>query len=183
VVKAAIVTVGIVVTASMMSAASGHAATPASHHKAPAIGDKCLIGTWRDTMVTQSTVFEQNLLTMTGKGGDFDHIHASGIDRDDWTKAHAVHGAIGNDPVDEVIRGINKLSFVPGAKPGSLEVTELGWSAGNSATFTYQGQTTAGSNQQTGTGAAYYTCTAKKLTWLSAVGTVVGHETRVSRKP
>jgi hypothetical protein len=172
----------VVMAAALMPAASGHAATYSSHKKTPAIGDKCLVGTWLDKKNTESVIVKHNLVTMTGKGGDIDHIHASGVDHDNWANSRPLYGTIGEDQVKEVIRGINTVRFQPGA-PGGLQETEVGWSADNTNTLTYQGHTTNKKNSNTGQDGVFYKCSAKKLTWLSGASTVVGHETRLSRKP
>jgi hypothetical protein len=183
--KAASTTAGVLLLAAVIPG-TGHAATTSrasAHSSKPPIGDKCLVGTWRDKKVTQMVLFNNNLLEMVGKGGDVDHIHASGVDKDRWgDDAQPLHGSIGDDPVDEMINGVNKLSLHVTTK-GAMEETEDGWSTGSGATFTYQGQTTTQPNQETGTGSAYYTCTTKKLTWKTAYGDVLGHEKRLSHKP
>lgn len=143
----------------------------------------CLVGTWRDIDTTQDVLFQNHLVVVQGKGRDIDHIHANGIDRNDWNDSRALHGTVDESPLREVVRGVNRLQFTKGAKPGTLGVTELGWSDGNTATFTYQGKTSTQPNQQSGTGSAYFRCTATQLTWFNAHGDVLGHETRLSRTP
>lgn len=143
----------------------------------------CLVGTWRDTDITQDVLFQNHLVVVHGKGRDVDHIHANGIDSNDWSNSKPLHGTVDDSPLREVVRGVNRLQFVKGAQHGSLGVTELGWSDDNSATFTYQGKTSTQPNQQSGTGSAYYRCTATQLTWFNAHGDVLGHETRLSRTP
>lgn len=184
--KSVNIAAGILLIAAAVPAA-GHAATTTSaasaHSSKPPIGDKCLVGTWRDKKVTQMVLFDNDLIEMVGKGGDVDHIHSSGIDKDHWgSKAQPLHGSISGDPVDEVVTGVNTLKMQVQTK-GGMQETEEGWSANSAATFSYQGQTSTQPNQQDGVGSAYYTCTSKKLTWKSANGTVLGHERRLSHKP
>jgi hypothetical protein len=143
----------------------------------------CLVGTWRDTGVQQDVLFQNNLVVVHGKGRDIDHIHANGVDSNDWNGSRALHGSIDSSPLREVVRGVNRLQFTKGGQPRTLSVAELGWSKDNTATFTYQGKTSTQSNQQSGVGSAYYRCTATQLTWYSAHGDVIGQERRLSRQP
>ena len=115
----------------------------------------------------QEVLFQNNLVIMNGKGRDIDHIHANGIDRNDWTSSRALHGTIDSSPLREVVRGVNRLQFTPGAKPRYLRY-ELGGSGANTATFTYRAGHVYQANQQSGTGSAYYCCTEIQLRWFSA---------------
>jgi hypothetical protein len=143
----------------------------------------CLVGTWRDTHVLQDVLFQNHLVVVQGKGRDIDHIHANGIDRNDWSNSRALRGSIDSSPLREVVRGVNRVQFTMGAEPRTFSVNELGWSGANTATFTYQGQSTTQPNQQSGTGNGSYRCTATQLTWFNAHGDVTGQELRLSRKP
>ena len=143
----------------------------------------CLVGTWRDTSVEQEVLFQNHLVVMHGKGRDIDHIHANGIDRNDWSHSRALHGTVDSAPLHEVVRGVNRVQLTQGAKPRTFSVTELGWSGDNTRTFTYQGKTSTGPNQQSGVGNGEYRCSATQLTWFNAHGEVTGQEVRLSRTP
>jgi hypothetical protein len=174
---------GITLGLAALSVGGFAAGTPAHAAPAPSGIPHCLVGTWRDMNVQQDVLFQDHLVVVQGKGRDIDHIHANGVDSNDWNSSRALHGSIDSSPLREVVRGVNRLQFTRGGQPRTLSVTELGWSKDNAATFTYQGKTSTQPNQQSGSGSAYYRCTATQLTWYSAHGDVTGRELRLSRKP
>ncbi|HEX3824082.1 MAG TPA: hypothetical protein VHV79_06435 [Mycobacteriales bacterium] len=162
-----------------MTAVSGAAGAASA---APKVGDSCLIGTWHDNASKTTTQWNGKTVKMHTKGGDIDHIRASGVDHDSWAKAKPLYGTVSGHKLTEVIRGHNLLHLL--AKPHAHRViyTEDGWTPKSTNRYVYRGDHSKGYLNQTGSYASPYRCTAKKLTFLRE-GKVVDTETRLSTKP
>jgi hypothetical protein len=150
----------------------------------PAIGDRCLIGTWHDNHGVTSTLFGGRQVRMHARGGDIDHISGSGIDHDNWRKSKPVVGHLGGHKLTERIRGVNRMRLHAARKHGkrTLTVTELGWSKASTNRYVYKGKHTTGYLNPNATSILRYRCTATTLTFRRH-HTVVSTETRLSRKP
>lgn len=157
---------------------AGGAARPAG----PKIGDRCLVGTWRDRGGVTSTTVDKTRVRLTYHGGDVDHIHATGWDHDSWTHSKPLVGRYKGHRIEQRIRGHNllRLRVVGGHK---LRTTEKGWSKGSTSRYVYRGHHLTGTLPQHGHYVQRFRCTAKTLTFLTSKGKVVSTETRVSRRP
>jgi hypothetical protein len=152
----------------------------AAHHK-PKIGAHCLIGTWHDDAIRTSTIFDGHRVRMRYRGGDIDHIFASGIDHNSWVHAKSLFGRYKGHRLKQTIRGHNRVRFkVVG--PHRIRYTEKGWSKGSTNRYLYRGRHHPGRLPQSGSIVETFHCTARTLT-LSRKGTVLARETRRSRKP
>jgi hypothetical protein len=153
-----------------------------THLQAAGIGDQCLVGTWHDRGGLSSTLWKDQKVVMHFKGGDIDHIFATGTDSNNWKPSKPLYGTSQGYRLKETIRGINSLKFHKIGK-GKLLVDEQGWSVNSTNKYVYRGQHSTGYLNQTGHAIQYYRCTARKLTWLTKKGKVTGTETRVSHTP
>jgi hypothetical protein len=170
--------------AASLVAVGGPAATavPAGAAKAPAIGDSCLIGTWHDNGGKTTTNWDGKQVTMHTRGGDIDHISASGKDHDSWATSKPLYGKVAGHKLTERIRGHNLTQIA--AKPHAHRAiyTEEGWTPKSSNRYVYRGKHSKGYLNQTGSFPTAYRCTTKTLSFLSG-GKVVSTETRLSTKP
>jgi hypothetical protein len=154
----------------------------AAHHK-PKIGAHCLIGTWHDNAVNTSTIFKGHVVRMRYRGGDIDHIFASGIDRDSWMHARSLFGTYRGHRLKQTIRGHNRVLFKV-VRRHRLRNTEKGWSKGSTNRYLYRGHHFRGTLGRSGHVVMTFHCTARTLTIRSKPhGRVIGRETRRSRKP
>jgi hypothetical protein len=166
------------------SEAPSHTATPSPTAKPPAIGDTCLIGTWRDGGYDTPTNYNGTTVTMHGAGGNLDHISAAGVDTDVYGSGSVpLYGTYNGNTLEEIYKGTVRQTIRADPRTHIATVVGLGWTAGSTNTYIYQGQTTAGSfDKPTGKPAKVsYTCTAATLTW-NFDGTVDA-ESRVSATP
>jgi hypothetical protein len=143
--------------------------------------DSCLVGTWRDAGGPSSTTWAGHQVAMHGGGGNIDHIYPSGIDRDSWSSAKPLYGTYQGHLLKEIVRGDNTLSLVNTVHRNELEIVEDGWRAGGTNTFVYEGRSSLGYFDKSGTYMGYFRCTAHTLTWHTGGST--NTETRVSRQP
>jgi len=167
--------IGVVVDHAIKSGAS--APQPA------AIGDSCLVGTWRDGEGPSSTTWDGHHVAMHGSGGDIDHISATGTDEDTWG-AHAkpLYGTYQGRTLKDILQGQNNLT-IHVTRPGHLSVTENGWSAGSTNKFIYEGRTYPASVNRRGAKYYYaYECTRHKFKWRVKNRTV-DREVRISGTP
>jgi hypothetical protein len=166
-------------------AASTSASATASPATQPAVGDSCLVGTWRDGGYTTSVTYNGTQVSMTGAGGNLDHIAASGADTDVYgSDASPLHGTYKGSTLTETMRGSVQSTIKANASTHTASAVAQGWTSGSTDTFLYQGQTTPGSFGKASGQAIQYTyiCTATTLTWMSD-GKLVDNETRVSTTP
>jgi hypothetical protein len=157
----------------------------AARSKTPAVGDRCLIGTWRDNGGISSTKWNGHRVRMRFRGNDFDHIPPSGVDRDGWDSSKGITGRYHGHPLEERIRGSNQLLLRAGGPIGhqTLVMTEQGWTRHSTNRYLYRGQYSTGYLNQTGTRTVGFRCTLTTLTFFGPRGHRVGSETRVSFKP
>jgi hypothetical protein len=157
----------------------------AERSKGPAVGDRCLIGTWRDNGGVTSTRWNGHHVKMHARGGDFDHIHASGLDRDGWDSSKRLVGKLAGHRLTERVRGNNSLLLRAHrhAHGGIVVETEQGWGKRATNRYVYRGKHSRGYLNQTGTFTFRFRCTLTTLTFLGKKGGVRGTETRVSFKP
>jgi hypothetical protein len=150
------------------------------------VGDACLVGTWKDGGYTTQTDWQGTEVTMKGAGGNLDHIAASGEDQDvyDGSDASALYGTYQGSQLKQVYKGTDRSVIKANPKTHTATAVGMGWTAGSTNTYVYQGQTTNGTfNKPTGKPINYtYTCTPTTLTWTSG-GQLVDTETRVSATP
>jgi hypothetical protein len=152
----------------------------------PALGNSCLVGTWRDNPGLTSTQWNGTVVGLHAGGGDVDHIAATGLDQDNFAKAKPAVGTYRHHPLTQTIHGLNtqRLAATGSGKHATIRFIEKGWSAGSSIRFTYRGHHSTGYLNGAGVSHHYhYTCTAKTLTFTGHKGNVIGTETRLSRKP
>jgi hypothetical protein len=150
--------------------------------KKPAIGDACLIGTWHDNPGRTTTTWNSQKVKMHYRGGDIDHISASGLDSDNWRHAKKAVGTAQGYKLVQQISGVNHLKFKV-IRHGVLRTTELGWAKHSKNIYHYQGQRYVGYLTQSGHHKQYYSCTAHTLSWKTKKGKVLETETRRSKKP
>jgi hypothetical protein len=160
-------------------------ATHATHAGKHSIGDSCLVGTWQDSHGRSSTRWNGHRVVMRAGGGDVDHISASGIDHDDWSKSLPLVGHYLGHKLTEKVRGHNTQLIHSLTKNHHLEmrITERGWTAHSSNRYVYRGKHSTGYLNQTGVNLIRYRCNANTLTFLGPKGHVTGHETRLSDQP
>ena len=159
-------------------------APPSPTAKPPAIGDTCLIGTWRDGGYDTSTNYNGTAVTMHGAGGNLDHITAAGLDTDVYGSGIApFYGTYQGNPLELIDKGTFRQTIRADPRTHIASVVALGWTAGSTNTYIYQGQTTTGTfGKPTGKPEKLsYSCTATTLTW--DFGGEVDAETRVSSTP
>jgi hypothetical protein len=161
------------------------ASTVVAAHKPAAVGDRCLIGTWRDNGGTTTTRWNGHTVTMHTRGGDFDHIAASGRDRNTWADSKALVGRFGGHRLTERVRGQNSLLLraTSSATGGTVVETEQGWLARSTNRYVYRGQHSTGYLNQTGSFSFSFRCTLTTLTFLAKGGKVLSSETRLSFEP
>lgn len=150
----------------------------------PAVGDKCLIGTWHDNPGRTSTIWNGQKVPMRAGGGDVDHIAANGIDHDNWHKSKPNVGTYAGHRLTERIRGVNsqQLTATGHGHTRTLKIVELGWTSNSTNKYVYRGHHSTGYLNQTGTFKVRYRCSATTLRYIKK-GKVVGTETRLSSKP
>jgi len=162
-------------------------ATATDAHR-PAVGDRCLIGTWHDNANLTSTRWNGTHVVMRAGGGDVEHVFASGVDRDNWQKSKPLVGTVKGHRLVEKVRGLNTMVWrasgrVGSRKPAKLTQIELGWSASSTNRYVYRGKHSNGYLNQKGRYPFRYTCTSTTLTFYGKKGRSKGTETRISRKP
>lgn len=174
-----------ITAAGLPMATAGAAGATAAGAGSARIGDRCLVGTWRDHGGRTSTNWNGHKVTMHSRGGDFDHISASGVDHDSWHSSKPLVGRFQHHRITERIRGFNTLLLRTHGRPGHRSVTmsERGWSAHSRNTFVYRGKRSTGYLSQSGRVSVGFRCSLTTLTFLSRHGHVIGRETRVSFKP
>jgi hypothetical protein len=157
----------------------------AAPSKTPAVGDRCLIGTWRDNHGVTSTKWNGHTVKMRAGGRDFDHISASGIDRDGWNSSKPLVGKLAGHRLTERVRGTNTLLFRAHrhGHVNTLVETEKGWGKHSINRYVYRGKHSTGYLNQTGTFTLQFRCSLTTLTYLGKKGRVRGTETRVSFEP
>jgi len=166
--------IGVVVNDAIKSGAAGQPA---------ALGDSCLVGTWRDGAGSSSTTWDGHYVALRGGGGDIDHISANGTDEDTWgARAKPLYGIYQGHTLKEILHGQNILA-IHVTRPGHLSVTESGWSAGSTDKFIYEGRAYPASLDRRG-GKNYYAyeCTRHKFKWRVKNRTV-DREARISGTP
>jgi serine/threonine protein kinase len=152
--------------------------------KPPAVGDACLIGTWRDGGFDTTTTYNGTTVTMRGAGGNLDHISASGTDQDVYgTGTAPLYGTYQGSSLEEIYKGSVVTQIRADPATHTAAVVDRGWSPGSTNTYVYKGQTTTGYfNKATGTPQkSSYSCTATTLKWTT--GGQTDAETRVSTTP
>jgi hypothetical protein len=149
--------------------------------KTAAIGDRCLIGTWRDNGGRTTTRWLGHTVTMRTHGGGFDHITASGHDRNSWGTSKRLIGSFRGHRLVEQIRGENHLLLR--AHGGTLVETEQGWAKRSSNRYLYRGKHSRGYLDQAGSFTFTLRCSLTTLTLIGPGGKVRGSETRVSFQP
>jgi hypothetical protein len=151
----------------------------------PPIGDRCFVGTWHDNGGRTTIKWNGKTVAMHSRGGDFDHISASGADLDGWTSSKDLVGKLAGHRLTERIRGNNHLLLAVhrNGHGGTVVLTEQGWSSKSTSRFLYRGKHSIGYLTQKGSFSYRFTCTLSTLTFLNHKGHVVGTETRVSYKP
>jgi hypothetical protein len=150
--------------------------------KQPALGDACLVGTWHDNPGQTTTTWNSQKVKMHYRGGDIDHIAASGLDSDNWRHAKKAVGTAAGYKLVEQVSGVNHLKFKV-IRKGVLRTTEKGWSSHSKNIYHYQGQRYVGYLKQSGHHKQHYSCTAHTLTFKTKKGKVLETETRTSKKP
>ena len=82
---------------------------------------------------------------MHGAGGNLDHISASGADSDVYGSGIApFYGTYQGNTLEEIDKGTVKQTIRADPRTDTAMVIALGWTAGSTNTYIYQGQTTAG---------------------------------------
>jgi hypothetical protein len=157
---------------------SGASAPPSA-----AIGDSCLVGTWRHGKGLSSTTWDGHYVAMHGGGGDIDHISANGTDEDTWgAQAKPLYGTYQGHTLKEILHGQNILA-IHVTRPGHLSVAESGWSTESTNKFIYEGRTYPASVSRHGAKSYYaYECTTHKFKWRVKNRTV-DREARISGTP
>jgi hypothetical protein len=151
----------------------------------PAVGDACLVGTWRDGGYEDTTTWDKTTVYLHGGAGNLDHIYASGIDDNTYGSYTApFYGTYDGSTLQVNYNGTRVSTIRATERTHQATVTSSGWTSGSAPTFLYQGETSTGTfNQDAASTATYgYQCTATTLTWISD-GTVADTETRVSSTP
>jgi hypothetical protein len=164
---------------------AAHAATDRAGAP-PALGNSCLVGTWRDNPGLTSTQWNGTVVGLHAGGGDIDHIAATGLDQDNFAKAKPAVGTYRHHRLTMTVHGLNtqRLAATGSGAHATIRFIEKGWSAASSIHFTYRGHHSTGYLNGAGVSHHYhYTCTAKTLTFTGHKGNVIGTETRLSRKP
>lgn len=160
-------------------------ASAAQHHPRVPTTKKlsaCWVGTWRDGHERETTDFNGQVIRMHYSGGDVDHFYARGIDKDNWSKAHAEYGTYRHARVKETIRGL-LVQHLHTLGPHRFRVTSGHWTKSSTNTYVYKGVTTQGYLNRTSPFTSRYSCTATTLKYFDKKGKVVGVERRISRKP
>jgi hypothetical protein len=147
-----------------------------------AVGNSCLVGTWHDNGGRTTTRFEGHRVVMRARGGDIDHIAASGLDLDSWSGSKPAVGTYRGHRLVETITGQNSLGLQ--AKGGTLTYTEKGWTSRSKNRYVYRGKKSKGYFNPVGmTFTTKYTCSATRLRFFGPRGRPVGSETRLSSTP
>lgn len=168
-------------TSTHSTSASARASSPP---KPPAVGDACLVGTWRDNGYDTTTTWDGTTVAMQGAAGNLDHISASGADVNTYGSGTApLYGTYKGSTLEEVYKGTVVSTIRANPATHTASVVDHGWSSGSSNTYVYQGRSTTGYfNKATGTADKFsYTCSATTLDWI--VDGKADAETRVSTNP
>jgi hypothetical protein len=162
-----------------LPAANARTDAPAAPAK---LANSCLVGSWHDNGGRTTTRFEGHRVVMRARGGDIDHITATGHDTDAWAGSKPAVGTFRGHRLVETITGHNSLLL--SAKGKKLTYTEKGWTAGSKNRYVYQGKKSKGYFNPFGTVfTAKYTCSATRLRFFGPKGRPVGSETRLSSTP
>lgn len=165
-----------------LTATTSQGASATTSRTQASIGDKCLVGTWRQNVQPQTTKWNGTVVKMRYGGGDIDHFFANGTERDDWNHSKDFVGAYQGYRLVEWIRGSHTETLRVVA-PRQLRASGGQWSSGSSNTYSYRGHTYVGYLNNGGTWTDYYRCSTTTLTWLSKSGKKLSTETRLSRTP
>jgi hypothetical protein len=177
---------GLTMSAGLMMSGVTPAAGAGLHSaNKPAVGDHCLVGTWRDNGGQTSTKWNGHHVVMHSGGRDYDHISAAGTDRNSFATSKPSVGRIGGHRLTERVRGTNRLRLhaTGRGRVHQLAVTELGWSKRAINRYRYRGKGSTGYLNQTGSYTYRFRCTLTTLTFLGRKGHPRGSETRISFRP
>jgi hypothetical protein len=165
--------------------ASAASSAVVAKHKPAAVGDRCLIGTWRDNGGTTTTRWNGHTVRMHTRGGDFDHIAASGHDRSTWADSKTLVGRFDGHRLTERVRGQNSLLLRATSSPsgGTVVEAEQGWAARSTNRYVYRGQHSRGYLNQSGDFSFAFSCSLTTLRFLTKSGKVASSETRLSFEP